>query len=64
MLHHWQTRKYNLNYNDVFLQIHVLPVVVYLDNFSSVVSATTRVMLNRMTSGKIFFLNSCKFYKV
>lgn len=54
MLHHWQTRKYNLNYNDVFLQIHVLPVVVYLDNFSSV-SATTQVMLNRMTSGKIFF---------
>lgn len=55
MLHHWQTRKYNLKKYIIVIQIHVLPVVVYSDNFRSIVSATTRVMLNRMTSGKIFF---------
>lgn len=41
----------------------MLPVVVYLDNCSSVVSATTRVMLNGVTSGKIFFLILANFIR-
>lgn len=41
----------------------MLSVVVYLDNFSSVVSATTQVMLNGVTSDKIFFLILANFIR-